>query len=201
MLGYISIRATLSTCFARPRVDGILREMIRQGLTKREGPWSPHNAVIAALATALLSEPTPAGALKLAQLARDWRCCGPDDRHRWAPGMGGGREGNMALGDIRLSRVVCMQVDLQRATDWQISQVEAVGNNLCFSRGDYGGPVPERIKRTWCSIPHWVLDQYAVHYGLVRENERHANSLLCSRIEQALRPVPAADRVQHEAAE
>jgi hypothetical protein len=190
VLGHVSIRSTLSTCFARPRVDQILHEMVAQGLTKRPGPWSPHNAAISLLAVALLSQTTAAGALKLAQRVRDWKCCGPDEKHRWQPGMGGGCLGNMSLAEIRLSRVMCMQIYLQRPTDWQISEIAAIGNGLYFSQGDYGGPVPERIKRTWTSVPYWVLEQYGRQHGLPRDGERVMNEQLSARIERAVRPVP-----------
>jgi hypothetical protein len=203
-LSYTTARAALSGAFTRQVVNGVLGAMAATRMVGRGAgsPFSPANAAIAMVACALSTEKTaPGAALALALMARDWRATSPAPGHRWALGVGGGRLGNGALRDIRLLRVLCAQIYLQQPTAWWISAVECIGGGLCFSRGDYDGRVPEGIKRTWVTVPAWVVKEFGRCHGIATEDQQKMNLLLLGRITKSLRAEPPGAGQIEEAAE
>jgi hypothetical protein len=192
MLTAASVLATLGSVFERSRVAGILDQMARTGFVRprRQEPFSPHNAIIAMLASALPYD--AAKALAQAMVMRDWHATGPVDGRRLALGVE-----PESIRDIRSIRLACSQVYCKQPSGWWISPVECVSDGLRFSAGHYANEVPAFIKRSYVSVPGSVLAEFGRHHGLVHENERQANAQLLGRIARSLRP----EKIEAEAAE
>jgi hypothetical protein len=102
----------------------------------------------------------------------------------------------LSLGDIKMLRVQCMQIYLGEPTAWSISEVECIGGGLCFSQGHYDGRVPERIKRSWVTVPEWVINEFGRCHGVATEDQREMNLLLLSRITRSLRPEQVSEAAE-----